>query len=42
MGSLEHAVYLGRELEKAEVCLKLGKSYVQDVDVFGGWNERST
>jgi len=42
VGSLEHAVYLGRELEKAEVCLKLGKSYVQDVDVFGGWNERST
>ncbi|MEM3749604.1 MAG: dihydropteroate synthase-like protein [Candidatus Jordarchaeales archaeon] len=39
VGSLEHAIYLGRELEKAEVCLKLGKSYVQDVDVFGGWHE---
>jgi len=36
VGSLEHAVYLGRELGKAECCLKLGKSYVQDADVFGG------
>ena len=26
----EHAVYLGRELAKAELCLLLGKSYVQD------------
>lgn len=41
VSTLEHAMYLGRELGKAEACLKLGKSYVQDVDVFGGWNERA-
>ncbi|MEM4389705.1 MAG: dihydropteroate synthase-like protein [Candidatus Micrarchaeia archaeon] len=28
--STEHAVYLGRELAKAELCLLLHKSYVQD------------
>lgn len=27
---LDHATYLGRELEKAEIALKLGKNYVQD------------
>jgi len=27
---LDHAGYLGRELEKAEAALKLGRSYVQD------------
>ena len=27
---LDHALYLGRELQKAEVCLKAGTSYVQD------------
>ncbi len=27
---LDHAGYLGRELEKAELALKLGRSYVQD------------
>jgi hypothetical protein len=27
---LEHANYLGRELQKAEFCLKTGKDYVQD------------
>ena len=26
----EHAAYLGKELEKAEIALKLGKQYVQD------------
>ncbi|NVM03720.1 MAG: dihydropteroate synthase-like protein [Candidatus Helarchaeota archaeon] len=26
-----HALYLGRELEKAEICLYLGKSYMQDL-----------
>ena len=30
ISSLEHAIYLGRELEKAEICLKLGKSFIQD------------
>ncbi len=29
--SQNHALYLGRELEKAEICLKLGKSYMQDM-----------
>ena len=27
---LQHLVYLGKELEKAEICLKLGLDYVQD------------
>jgi dihydropteroate synthase-like protein len=27
---LDHAGYLGRELEKAEIALRLGKSYIQD------------
>jgi dihydropteroate synthase len=27
---LDHALYLGRELQKAETCLRLGLSYVQD------------
>lgn len=29
---LDHAAYLGRELEKAEMALKRGWKYVQDVD----------
>nr|MDO8090521.1 DUF4346 domain-containing protein [Candidatus Sigynarchaeota archaeon] len=32
---LDHAVYLGRELNKAETCLLFGKSYAQDISVFG-------
>ncbi|MEM3004599.1 MAG: dihydropteroate synthase-like protein, partial [Candidatus Bathyarchaeia archaeon] len=33
---LEHAYYLGRELEKAKIALETGKSYLQDSDlVFG-------
>lgn len=32
---MDHALYLGRELSKAEACLLLGKSYVQDMDIFG-------
>ncbi len=31
---MEHATYLGSELEKAEIALKLGKSYVQDFQLF--------
>ena len=27
---LDHAAYLGKELEKASIALKLGRSYVQD------------
>ncbi len=29
----EHAAYLGAELAKAEIALKLGRSYIQDEDV---------
>ena len=29
----DHASYLGRELKKAEIALKLGKSYVQDEEL---------
>ena len=32
---MEHALYLGRELSKAETCLLLGKSYAQDMNIFG-------
>jgi len=31
---IEHAAYLGMELEKAEIALKLGKNYVQDFPIF--------
>ena len=34
ISDLSHAGYLGTELKKAEICLKLGKTYIQDVDVF--------
>ncbi len=27
---VDHGAYLGRELQKAEACLKSGKKYVQD------------
>ncbi len=30
VSSLSHAGYLGRELEKAEIALKIGRSYAQD------------
>ena len=30
LGCLDHAFYLGRELQKAETCLRLGLPYVQD------------
>ena len=30
VSDLRHAAYLGRELAKAENCLKSGKKYVQD------------
>ncbi len=32
ISELSHATYLGRELSKAEICLKLGKEYSQDQD----------
>ncbi len=31
---VSHASYLGKELSKAEIALRLGKSYIQDVDLF--------
>jgi dihydropteroate synthase len=31
---LEHAAYLGRELESAYIALKTGRSYQQDEDPF--------
>ncbi len=31
---MEHAAYLGKELQKAEIALKLGKKYVQDFPIF--------
>lgn len=34
---LEHAGYLGRELMKAEIALKLGKNYIQDRDLNFGY-----
>jgi dihydropteroate synthase len=30
LSRLDHALYLGRELQKAELCLLLGLPYVQD------------
>ena len=30
IGTLQHAAYLGHELHKAEVALRLGKEFVQD------------
>jgi len=32
--STDHILYLGYELSKAEIALRLGKSYVQDEDLF--------
>ena len=31
---VRHAAYLGRELQKAEIALKLGKGYLQDKELF--------
>ncbi len=31
---IEHATYLGSELEKAEIASKTGKNYVQDFPLF--------
>lgn len=31
---LDHAAYLGSELEKAEIALKTGKEYIQDKEIF--------
>ena len=34
VSKLDHAAYLGRELEKAEMALRLGRAYVQDEELF--------
>ncbi|MEM4196369.1 MAG: DUF4346 domain-containing protein, partial [Methanothermobacter sp.] len=31
---LEHAAYLGAELQKAEIAMRTGKGYVQDFELF--------
>ncbi|MGC8961847.1 MAG: dihydropteroate synthase-like protein [Candidatus Bathyarchaeia archaeon] len=36
ISNLRHASYIGYELAKAEMALKLGRSYVQDDDLFTG------
>ena len=30
LSRLDHAIYIGRELQRAEQCLKAGTSYIQD------------
>tara|TARA_Y100001968_G_scaffold284890_1_gene284493 strand:+ start:428 stop:829 length:402 start_codon:yes stop_codon:yes gene_type:complete len=30
LSRLDHAIYIGRELQRAEECLKAGKKYIQD------------
>jgi dihydropteroate synthase len=34
VSEFDHAAYLGRELEKAEIALTTGKAYVQDIALF--------
>ncbi|NHJ86107.1 MAG: DUF4346 domain-containing protein [Asgard group archaeon] len=34
ISKMDHAFYLGRELERAEVCLYLGKTYIQNEQSF--------
>lgn len=34
ISKIDHACYLGSELQKAYIALKLGKSYIQDSDLF--------
>ena len=34
LSSFDHAFYIGRELERAEICLYLGKTYIQNVQSF--------
>ncbi|MEM4311825.1 MAG: dihydropteroate synthase-like protein [Nitrososphaerales archaeon] len=34
VSTLDHSAYLGAELQKAEISLKLGKSYIQDSPLF--------
>lgn len=34
ISNCEHALYIGRELEKAEIAIKTGRSYIQEEEVF--------
>jgi len=34
IGEIEHAAYLGRELQKAEIALRTGRSYLQEKELF--------
>lgn len=34
VGNLEHAMYLGREFQKAEIALRTGKGYIQAKEIF--------
>jgi dihydropteroate synthase len=34
ISQLSHAMYLGRELMKAEIALQLGKNYIQEIPLF--------
>ncbi|NHJ04305.1 MAG: dihydropteroate synthase-like protein [Candidatus Heimdallarchaeota archaeon] len=34
LSKLDHAIYMGRELERAEICLYLGKTYIQNEQAF--------
>ena len=34
ISAIEHATYLGAELQKAEIAAKLGKNYTQDFPLF--------
>lgn len=34
LSTMEHAAYLGSEIEKANIALKLGRSYIQDAPLF--------
>lgn len=34
VSKLSHAIYLGRELQKAETALRTGRGYVQESDLF--------
>ena len=36
---VDHAYYIGRELERAEICLYLGKTFVQNEQVFKDEND---
>ena len=36
---MEHAAYLGSELQKAQIAMITGKEYVQDFDLFKNQDE---